>query len=332
MFLVASNNPQIADPVRESGLIGLVLSCIGGFSTVLLPDGTVALARLRGKIRRQGEVVAGDRVLVVPVGPPSSRPEQDGGNAITFSGSDSATYVIEEVLPRRTFLRRPTVANVDQVLAVISLADPPPALELLDRVIVVALREGVEPLICFSKTDLVDASMSRELVEGYRCCGFRAVAASAKEGTGMGELRSLLQDRVSILAGPSGAGKSTLLNALIPGASRPTGEVSSKTRRGRHTTRVVELLRLPDGGVVADSPGFTRLDLAGIAPRELQQYFREFATLAVDCTYRTCLHREEPGCRVREELADQAGVPGLRYRHYRLFLDEVERVYEERYS
>ncbi|MBE3577349.1 MAG: ribosome small subunit-dependent GTPase A [Limnochordales bacterium] len=308
-----------------------MLNCIGGFSSVLLPDGTVALARLRGKLRRQGEVVAGDRVWVVPVGP-SLRPELEGGEASQAFAAGPATLVIEEVLARRTFLPRPPVANVDQVLAVISLADPPPALELLDRLIVVALREGVEPLICFSKADLVDASASRRLVEGYRRCGLRAVAASARDGTGLDELRSLLQNRVSILAGPSGAGKSTLLNALVPGASRPTGEISSKTRRGRHTTRAVELLRLPTGGVVADSPGFARLDLTGIEPRKLQHYFPEFAELASGCTYRNCLHREEPGCQVREELAGEEGVPGLRYRHYRLFLDEVERLYEDRYS
>jgi len=247
-------------------------------------------------------------------------------------GAELATFVVEDVLPRQTFLPRPPVANVDQVLAVVSLADPPPALELLDRLTVVALREAVEPLICFSKADRADASVSRGLVEGYRSCGLRAVIVSAKDGTGIGELRSLLQQRVSILAGPSGAGKSTLLNILVPGASRRTGEVSSKTRRGRHTTRAVELLPLPDGGVVADSPGFVRLDLAGMDPRDLRLYFPEFTSLSSGCAFRTCMHRDEPGCRVREELTGKGGVPWQRYRHYRLFLDEIEEMWKHRYS
>lgn len=314
-----------------SGTPALVLSCVGGFCSILLPDETVALARLRGKVRRQGEVVAGDRVRVLPItpGPVSEQAvaESDGP-----WGAELATFVVEDVLPRQTFLPRPPVANVDQVLAVVSLADPPPALELLDRLTVVALREAVEPLICFSKADRADASVSRGLVEGYRSCGLRAVIVSAKDGTGIGELRSLLQQRVSILAGPSGAGKSTLLNILVPGASRRTGEVSSKTRRGRHTTRAVELLPLPDGGVVADSPGFVRLDLAGMDPRDLRLYFPEFTSLSSGCAFRTCMHRDEPGCRVREELTGKGGVPWQRYRHYRLFLDEIEEMWKHRYS
>lgn len=297
----------------------------------MLPDETVALARLRGKVRRQGEVVAGDRVRVLPI-----RPGPVSEQAVAESdgpwGAELATFVVEDVLPRQTFLPRPPVANVDQVLAVVSLADPPPALELLDRLTVVALREAVEPLICFSKADQADASVSRGLVEGYRSCGLRAVIVSAKDGTGIGELCSLLQQRVSILAGPSGAGKSTLLNILVPGASRRTGEVSSKTRRGRHTTRAVELLPLPDGGVVADSPGFVRLDLAGMDPRDLRLYFPEFTSLASGCAFRTCMHRDEPGCRVREELTGKGGVPWQRYRHYRLFLDEIEEMWKNRYS
>lgn len=297
----------------------------------MLPDETVALARLRGKVRRQGEVVAGDRVRVLPI-----RPGPVSEQAVAESdgpwGAELATFVVEDVLPRQTFLPRPPVANVDQVLAVVSLADPPPDLELLDRLTVVALREAVEPLICFSKADQADASVSRGLVEGYRSCGLRAVIVSAKDGTGIDELCSLLQQRVSILAGPSGAGKSTLLNILVPGASRRTGEVSSKTRRGRHTTRAVELLPLPDGGVVADSPGFVRLDLAGMDPRDLRLYFPEFTSLASGCAFRTCMHRNEPGCRVREELTGKGGVPWQRYRHYRLFLDEIEEMWKNRYS
>lgn len=314
-----------------SGTPALVLSCVGGFCSILLPDETVALARLRGKVRRQGEVVAGDRVRVLPI-----RPGPVSEQAVAESdgpwGAELATFVVEDVLPRQTFLPRPPVANVDQVLAVVSLADPPPDLELLDRLTVVALREAVEPLICFSKADQADASVSRGLVEGYRSCGLRAVIVSAKDGTGIDELCSLLQQRVSILAGPSGAGKSTLLNILVPGASRRTGEVSSKTRRGRHTTRAVELLPLPDGGVVADSPGFVRLDLAGMDPRDLRLYFPEFTSLASGCAFRTCMHRNEPGCRVREELTGKGGVPWQRYRHYRLFLDEIEEMWKNRYS
>lgn len=331
MFLTTKGKPATTQPVVGSGTPALVLSCVGGFCSILLPDETVALARLRGKVRRQGEVVAGDRVRVLPItpGPVSEQAvaESDGP-----WGAELATFVVEDVLPRQTFLPRPPVANVDQVLAVVSLADPPPALELLDRLTVVALREAVEPLICFSKADRADASVSRGLVEGYRSCGLRAVIVSAKDGTGIGELRSLLQQRVSILAGPSGAGKSTLLNILVPGASRRTGEVSSKTRRGRHTTRAVELLPLPDGGVVADSPGFVRLDLAGMDPRDLRLYFPEFTSLSSGCAFRTCMHRDEPGCRVREELTGKGGVPRQRYRHYRLFLDEIEEMWKHRYS
>ncbi len=256
--------------------------------------------------RERRTVLVGDRVRI--------RKEPDG------------TGVILEVLPRSTELLRPPIANVDQVLLVAGCAQPPLNLDLVDRVLVLAAWEGLDAVIAFNKVDLLSSeerSAVRQVADTYCRAGYRAFLTSAVTGEGVEGLRGALVGRITVLAGASGVGKSSLLNAAFPGLTLKTGAVSAKAGRGRHTTRHVELLPIPDGGGwVADAPGFTRLEVAAIPQDALGGCFPEIAVRAGGCRFPDCLHRDEPGCAVREGVA-RGEVDAGRYGRYRVFLEEV---------
>ncbi|MBC7348051.1 MAG: ribosome small subunit-dependent GTPase A [Clostridia bacterium] len=288
-------------------LEGILLRGRGGFYDVQ-SNGDIWRCTLRGKHRWFGrEILPGDRVRFQPL------PGQQG--------------TIEEVLPRQTRLVRPAVANVRQVIVVMSLALPPVNWLLLDRLLVTAEAAGVAPVIVFNKVDLVtDAG---PLVPLYRDLGYSVMLTSAVTLVGIEQLRHALQHNISVFAGPSGVGKSSLLNAVQPGLRLKTAAVSEKIARGRHTTRHVELLPLPGGALVADTPGFTQLTLPAMKREELAYFFPEMAARASGCRFTNCLHQAEPGCAVRQAV--EAGeINRQRYAHYLEFLEEVMQA-ERRY-
>ncbi|MGE5573142.1 MAG: ribosome small subunit-dependent GTPase A [Bacillota bacterium] len=267
--------------------------------------GTTLDCAARGRLRKEGkEVLVGDIVSINVTGPGSG--------------------VIEGVLPRRSRLVRPPVANVDQAVIVMACADPEPDLELLDRMLVVVASAGLESVICFNKMDLVSDYASGKLTRPYRRAGYVVVRASARAGWGLRPLRRALAGKVSVFSGPSGVGKSALLNALEPGLRLRCGEVSARTGRGRHTTRYSVLLEVGPGGYVADTPGFSRLDLdiTGLRRDDLDDFFPELAARRDGCRFAGCLHHKEPRCAVK--AAVEAGeVSSSRYEHYVKFLEEI---------
>ncbi|NPV29792.1 MAG: ribosome small subunit-dependent GTPase A [Firmicutes bacterium] len=288
---------------------GLIVKGYGGFYFVQ-SDQKIWRCRGRGRLQfKEQFLLPGDRVLFSPV--------------------EEGMGVIEAILPRKNTLRRPAVANVDQAILVFSLAQPEPDLKLLDRLLVLCGVEGIDAVICFNKLDLVDGEFAAGLASLYRGIGYVAILVSALQGRGVENLRDLIKGRLSVLAGPSGAGKSTLLNALEPGLSLKTGEVSRKLKRGRHTTRYVELLPLA-GGLIADTPGFSNLDLPRLERTELGYYFPEIHELSKGCRFHDCLHMQEPGCAVRAAF-QEGRINPTRYRNYLSMLFEVlarERIYE----
>ncbi len=279
---------------------GLVVKAYGGF--YYIHDGeTEWECSLRGRLRHEKQqVLVGDRVEVKP-------------------GSEHKG-VVEKVLPRRSSLKRPAVANVDQAVIVFSLREPDPTPGLLERFLISARLNQIDPLICFNKVDLTN-EVQVELVSRYQQT-YPVVVTSARTGEGLERLRQLLAGKVSVFAGPSGVGKSSILNTLIPGLRLRTGEVSAKLKGGRHTTRHVQLISLPEGGFVADTPGFTSLDLPDIKPEKLAEFFPEISGYDQGCYFAGCLHFKEPGCSIREAV--EAGEIGeARYRQYREFLEEL---------
>ena len=286
----------------------IVLNGVGGLYTVFCPaDGAEYVLRARGIFRREKRVpLVGDRVLCTP-------------------GAGEAHGWIDDILPRTSECLRPPVANVEVMTLVVAPA-PSPDLLLVDRLLVWARRAGIEPLLCANKAD-VDGQLGEALCVQYRASGVDAMTVSAATGLGLEALRRRLARRVSCLAGQSAVGKSSLLNALY-GLALPTGELSRRIERGRHTTRHARLLRCGDA-LVVDTPGFSLLELwAALPPEELCHYYPEFDAYAPDCRFQPCLHDREPGCAVREASA----LHPQRLERYRVLLNEVREQWRARYD
>ncbi len=242
---------------------------------------------------------------------------------ITILDEKRKKAVIEQVLPRKTQLVRPPIANVDQAVIVTALAKPEPDFWLLDRLLVMVQFSLVIPVLCFNKCDMVSSEEAQKVKEVYERAGFHSILASAKEGWGLDQLKEALKDKISVFAGPSGVGKSSLLNALESGLSLKTGEISEKMGRGKHTTRHVELIRLSWGGFIADTPGFSSIYLPkGLKREELIKYYPDFLEYQHLCRFTTCLHRDEPQCAVKEAVS-LGNLDKMRYERYLGILEEV---------
>ena len=228
--------------------------------------------KLRGKFkktRKSQGVVPGDKVLIGRL--------SDG------------TGVVEEQLPRESLLRRPAVANVTQVILTFAAAQPDLHPLLLNRFLVLAEWSGLKNiLICVNKTDLYSGD-SAAFLQLYEQAGYRVLRVSAKENLGIDELRQALAGETTVFAGPSGVGKSSLLNAIDANLSLATGQVSDKIKRGRHTTRVAELLPYEQGFIV-DTPGFSAMELGEIPLDELAGFFPEFRPYLGQCRFAPCSH------------------------------------------
>ncbi len=286
---------------------GRIVTGVGGFYDVVLDDGSKLQCKLRGRLRlsRQG-VAVGDWVKVT-------------------AGSPGEQGQIEEVLPRKNAVPRPALANVDQMLAVMACASPPPNALLLDRILVLAEHHRIPPAICFNKEDLaLDAQKEWERLQDDLLF-YPVFAVSALEKSGLDELKMWLQGNVTALAGPSGVGKSALINALCPDVQLEVGGISPKLKRGRHTTRQVSLIALPNGGFVADTPGFSQLSIADIPLDELCFCFPEIHEASQNCPFRGCTHTNEANCAVKKAV-DEGRISLSRYRHYTAFREEIQRT------
>lgn len=258
--------------------------------------------RLRGRIKRnKGAVVTGDYV--------------------EYQMLEDGTGVIERCLPRRTLLKRPAVANIDQVLITFAARQPDLNQLLLNRFLVLAEWSGIpEIVICINKCDLLEEKA--DFLQDYVQAGYKLLMVSAQEGQGIQELKNLLTGRVTVFAGPSGVGKSSLLNAVDSNLELATGKISDKIKRGKHTTRAACLLPLPEGGTVVDTPGFSAAELENIDKAQLAHYFPEFRPYIEKCYYNTCTHSHEPDCAVKEAVAAGA-ICRARYEAYLNILQTI---------
>lgn len=286
-------------------LEGLVRKGIGGFYTVETPEG-IYTCTARGKFRKARiSPYAGDRVRIL--------------------GEEDGTGALEEILPRKNFLVRPPIANIDQLFIVTSLRDPSPNPLILDKTIAAAELEQIAPVLVLTKTDLDDASPLQEI---YSVAGIPCFAVSSVTGEGVDQVGALLEGRISAFTGNSGVGKSTLLNALFPDLQLKTGEISQKLGRGRHTTREVELYKLEGGGYVADTPGFSTFDIERYRMTDKEKLafgFREFAPYLGACQFSSCSHTCEKGCAVLQAV-EEGKIPRSRHESYCAMYQEVKDV------
>lgn len=235
---------------------------------------------------------------------------------------ETQTGNIVELLPRRSELIRPAVANIDQALILFAIVKPEPNFNLLDRFLIMMEQQGLESIICFNKQDIATPEEKEALRLAYESCGYRILFISAKEKEGIGELRELLCGRTTVVAGPSGVGKSSVINCLNPSAGMETGEISRKIDRGKHTTRHSEIIALHENTYIMDTPGFTSLRLFDMEKEELQGFYPEFAKYEKYCRFRGCAHLSEPDCGVKEAL-QEGKISQIRYRNYEVLYREL---------
>lgn len=232
---------------------------------------------------------------------------------------------IVDLLPRRSQLIRPAVANIDQALVVFAAKNPEPNRNLLNRFLILMTKQGIPVSIVFNKADLVSEEEKKELEDGWRNAGYEIRFLSAKKQEGVSELFELLRKKTTVLAGPSGVGKSTLVNSLQPNVVMETGAVSEKIKRGKHTTRHSEFIWLDEETYILDTPGFSSLSLEEIEAEELRQYFPEFIPYEEDCRFRGCVHENEPDCAVKQAVAE-GKIAKSRYEDYLLLYRELKAV------
>lgn len=291
---------------------GIIVKAIGGFYFVNDTKKTYS-CKIRGKLKRKdGGIMVGDYV--------------------EFTVLNDEQGVVENILPRENSMIRPKIANVNQGLIILAAQDPSPDFLLLDKLLIFMQRENINPVICFNKTDLLnpDDKVFAYLKE-YENAGFKVIYAAAEKGIGKEEIAEVLKNKITVVAGPSGTGKSTTLNLQHDGFNLETGHISEKLGRGRHTTRCVELLQL-EGGWVADTPGFSRLDLPKeMQPEELGKFYPEFKQYAEKCYYDGCVHDKEPSCAVKEALKE-GKIAATRYERYLQMLSELNEMFENEYK
>lgn len=230
---------------------------------------------------------------------------------------------IRQILPRRSALIRPAVANVDQALIIFAIVKPNPNFNLLDRFLIRMERQALPTIICFNKQDIASPQEKEALRRSYETCGYRVLFVSALENEGVEQVRELLNGKTTTVAGPSGVGKSSLINQLAPRANMETGEISVKIERGRHTTRHSEIIALGGETYIVDTPGFTSLDISEITKEELGQYYPEFVQYEPYCKFSGCAHISEPACGVKDAV-DEGKISRVRYENYKVLYQELK--------
>lgn len=278
---------------------GIIVKGIGGLYYVDVEE-KLYECKARGKFRHKGlKPMIGDEVII----------EKDG-----LEG------VIVDILPRKNELLRPAVSNVTQAFVVITSKNPDLNLELLYKFLLLCEYNRVNPIICFNKMDL-DEENSYAMGKVLERVGYEVLYLKAKVGIGIEALKEKIKDNISVFCGPSGVGKSTLLNQVLGREAMKTGDISDKLKRGKHTTRHSELVRVEHGFLV-DTPGFSSLEIDFIPKDELKYLFPEFEPYEHDCKFNNCVHNKEPGCLVKAALQEGKIVED-RYNFYIKTLNDL---------
>ena len=300
--------------VSDRLIRGQVVETVGGVYRVRTDAGTVE-ASLRGRIKHRGKR---DRVVI--------------GDYVDVGDASGEAPVIEAVLPRRTTLSRRSsrsrfakvlAANLDRLVVVASVADPPVSRSVIDRMLVMGEAGEMECRIVLNKVELTGGrALADALGTAYRKAGYQVVSTSVETGEGIDVFRALVRSGSSVLAGPSGVGKSSLLNAVDPGLSLRTQEVGRRSRAGRHTTVSSRLIALAGGGRVADTPGFSDAGPGSVQARDLGRCFPEFRPRLGNCQFNDCVHIHEPGCAVLAAV-EEGHIERARHQSYQTILAEL---------
>ena len=225
--------------------------------------------------------------------------------------------VITKIYPRKNEFIRPPIANIDQMIIVVASTNPSPDLMLLDKQIVMAEKNGVEPIICINKIDL-DADYSG-IIETYQNIGYQVITTTAKNGIGIDKIARIINNKITAFSGNSGVGKSALTNNIFNEEVAVEGETSEKLKKGKHTTKHVELFEFASNSFIADTPGFSSFEIEGITHKELEDYFIEFRNHISDCEFRSCAHIKEVNCGVKRAVSKRKIDKGRYERYVQLY-------------
>ncbi len=284
---------------------GKIIKGIAGFYYVHARNGIVYECKAKGIFRKENiKPLVGDDVELEMIDE-----EHKIGN-------------IQKILPRKSKLIRPAVANIDQALIIFAIVKPNPNFNLLDRFLIQMTKQGLPCIICFNKSDIATRQEQESLRKAYETCGFQVLFISVAKQEGIDQVERLLKGKTTTVAGPSGVGKSSLINCLYPDAEMETGQISEKIDRGKHTTRHSQLFALGDTFIL-DTPGFSSLDLFDVEKEQLKDYYPEFVAYEEQCRFRGCVHVSEPDCGVKKALAE-GKISQVRYENYTLLYEELK--------
>ena len=276
---------------------GIIISNISNLYKVEV-NGTIYDCNARGKFKNNEiSPVAGDFV------------------EIEIIDAEKKTGIINKIEERINYLKRPKMANLSQIILVLSMKLPKPDLELLDKQLAYAEYMNVKPVICLNKIDLEDEAVIDHIKEIYEKIGYKVIKTNAKNGTGVEELREVLKNKITAFSGNSGVGKSTLINSLLGEDVTEEGLVSHKNKRGKNTTTQVKLYKIDENSYIADTPGFSTFDINEIKKEDLAKYFIEFRPYINECEYVDCSHIKEEKCGVKNALED-GKISKERYERY----------------
>lgn len=285
---------------------GIILKGIGGFYYVETSEG-IFECKAKGKFRKDNlKPLAGDKVEITV--------------------RDSQENTIDSISERKNKLIRPPVANIDKLMIVVSVVSPLPNTLIVDKLTVIAEKSGIEPVIVITKSDL-EEEKAQELFEIYSSTGYRTYLFSSVDRRNIDEIRNEFSGCLTALTGNSGAGKSTLLNAIDENLNLPTGEISNKLGRGRHTTRQAEIFHAADG-LIIDSAGFSSIEFSGdnlFLANELELYFKEYTELSDSCKFNGCSHINTKGCAVIAAV-ENGDISQSRYNSYLSMFEELKDI------
>lgn len=262
---------------------GIIIHTGSNRYLVELENDQIYSCQARGKFKQE-LLVAGDRVTI---------------EILEEEKKEGCIVGLEE---RTVYLKRPKMANLTQIICVVSMKQPKPDYILLDKQLIFAQFVGIHPVICLNKMDLVEKEEIQKIKEVYEKIGYIVMETDAKTGKGINELLPLLEGQTTAFSGNSGVGKSTLTNCIFQKETSKEGEISQKNQRGKNTTTSVMLYKIGNNAYLADTPGFSTFDISEIPSEELEQYFPEFDTYRANCEYKGCQHQKEENCGIKEAV------------------------------
>ena len=302
-------------------MTGLVIKNTGSWYTVKTDSNQLVECKIKGNFRLKGirstnPVAVGDRVSITP---------NLEGTAFITSIEDRKNYIIRKS-PNLSKQSHIIAANVDQAFLVVTINRPVTSTTFIDRFLASAEAYRVPVVLLFNKTDALEdeeREYQQMMIDLYETVGYQWLAISAANGSGMDKVRELLAGKTTVLSGNSGVGKSTLINSLLPDVQLKTAEISDAHNAGTHTTTFSEMLELPEGGYIIDTPGIKGFGTFDIEPEELTSYFKEIFHFSKDCRFNNCTHTHEPGCAVLKAVEEHY-IAQSRYLSYLNMLEDKE--------